>query len=68
MYNPDTQVQIPVDANLGSYYLFKKKLAVGVSPTAFLSKNLEILKCPASKNKTTYNAHIPYYLFSNEPI
>jgi hypothetical protein len=36
MYNPDTQVQIPADANLGSYYLLKK-LAVGVSLTAFLS-------------------------------
>jgi hypothetical protein len=37
MYNPGTQVQIPADANVGSYYLLKK-LAVGVSPTAFLSK------------------------------
>jgi hypothetical protein len=37
MYNPGTQVQIPADANLGSYYLLKK-LVVGVSPTAFLSK------------------------------
>jgi hypothetical protein len=37
MYNPNTQVQIPADVNLGSYYLLKK-LAVGVSPTAFLSK------------------------------
>jgi hypothetical protein len=37
MYNPGTQVQIPAVANLGSYYLLKK-LAVGVSPTAFLSK------------------------------
>jgi hypothetical protein len=34
---PGTQVQIPANANLGSYCLFKK-LAVGVSPTAFLSK------------------------------
>jgi hypothetical protein len=37
MYNPGTQVQIPTDVNLGSYYLFKK-LDVRVSPTAFLSK------------------------------
>jgi hypothetical protein len=37
MYNPGTQVQISVDANLGSYYLLKK-LVVEVSPTAFLSK------------------------------
>jgi hypothetical protein len=37
MYNLGTQVQILADANLGSYYLLKK-LAVGVSPTAFLSK------------------------------
>jgi hypothetical protein len=37
MYNPGTQVQIPTDANLGSYYLFKKTHC-GVSPTAFLSK------------------------------
>jgi hypothetical protein len=37
MHNPGTQVQILTNANLGSYYLLKK-LAVGVSPTAFLSK------------------------------
>jgi hypothetical protein len=44
MYNPGTQVQIPADANLGSYYLLKK-LAVGVSPTAFLfKKTLELIQ------------------------
>jgi hypothetical protein len=26
MYNSGTQVQIPTDANLGSYYLFKNSL------------------------------------------
>jgi hypothetical protein len=34
MYNPTTQVQVPIDANLGSYFQ-KTKIAVGASPTAF---------------------------------
>jgi hypothetical protein len=34
MYNPATQVQVPTDANLGSYFQ-KTKIAVGASPTAF---------------------------------
>jgi hypothetical protein len=44
MYNPGTQVQIPTDVNLGSYYLLKK-LTMGVSPTAFLSKKKCINFC-----------------------
>jgi hypothetical protein len=40
MYNPATQVQVPTDANLGSYFQ-KTKIAVGASPTAFpFKKNL----------------------------
>jgi hypothetical protein len=35
MYNPATQVHVPTDANLGSYY---KKNTVGAFPTVFLSK------------------------------
>jgi hypothetical protein len=34
MYNPATQVQVSIDANLGSYF-FKKKIDVGASPTTF---------------------------------
>jgi hypothetical protein len=34
MYNLATQVQVPPDANLGSYFQ-KTKIAVGASPTAF---------------------------------
>jgi hypothetical protein len=34
MYNPATQVQVPTDANLGSYFQ-KTKIVVGASPTAF---------------------------------
>jgi hypothetical protein len=34
MYNPATQVQVPTDVNLGSYFQ-KTKIAVGASPTAF---------------------------------
>jgi hypothetical protein len=34
MYNPATQVQVSIDASLGSYFQ-KNKIAVGASPTAF---------------------------------
>jgi hypothetical protein len=34
MYNPATQVQVPIDVNLGSYFQ-KTKIVVGASPTAF---------------------------------
>jgi hypothetical protein len=34
MYNPATQVQVPTDTNLGSYFQ-KTKITVGASPTAF---------------------------------
>jgi hypothetical protein len=34
MYNPTTQVQVPTNVNLGSYFQ-KTKIAVGASPTAF---------------------------------
>jgi hypothetical protein len=37
MYNPATQVQVPTDTNLGSYFQ-KIKSAVGASPTAFSLK------------------------------
>jgi hypothetical protein len=55
MYNPGTQVQIPTDANLGSYYLLKK-LAVGVSPTAFLSKKHALKKTELTKSDTNDSA------------
>jgi hypothetical protein len=41
MYNPATQVQVPTDVDLNSYY-FKKKI-VGASPTIFISKNVVYL-------------------------
>jgi hypothetical protein len=41
MYNLATQVQVPTDANLGSY--FQKKIAVGASPTAFPFKKKSFL-------------------------
>jgi hypothetical protein len=53
MYNPGTQVQIPADANVGSYYLLKK-LAVGVFPTAFLSKK---------KKSFAYNVGLKSFLY-----
>jgi hypothetical protein len=34
MYNPATQVQVPIDVNLGSYFQ-KTKMAIGAFPTAF---------------------------------
>jgi hypothetical protein len=37
MYNLATQVQVPRDTNLSSYYL-KTKITVGASPTVFRSK------------------------------
>jgi hypothetical protein len=40
MYNPATQVQVPTDANLGSYFQ-KTKIVVGASPTAFPFKKKE---------------------------
>jgi hypothetical protein len=36
MYNPATQVQVSIDANLGSYFQ-KKKIAVGDTLPHFLS-------------------------------
>jgi hypothetical protein len=62
MYNPGTQVQIPTDANLGSYYLLKK-LAVGVSPTAFLSKKTQIKERKSTERKTL--SYLPRVLFFN---
>jgi hypothetical protein len=38
MYNPVTQVQVPKDMNLGSYYLKIKSL--GASSTVFLIKKI----------------------------
>jgi hypothetical protein len=42
MYNPGTQVQIPADANLGSYYLLKKTRCGGL-PHRFPFKKKEEL-------------------------
>jgi hypothetical protein len=39
MYNLATQVQVSIDANLGSYFQ-KKQIAVGASPTAFPFKKI----------------------------
>jgi hypothetical protein len=44
MYNPGTQVQVPTDANLGSYFQ-KTKIAIGASPTAFPFKKIYINYC-----------------------
>jgi hypothetical protein len=40
MYNPGTQVQIPADANLGSYYLLKNSLWGSPPPLSFQKKNV----------------------------
>jgi hypothetical protein len=49
MYNPATQVQVPTDVNLGSYFQ-KIKLAVGASPTAFpFKKNYPFKECVLQK-------------------
>jgi hypothetical protein len=43
MYNPATQVQVSIDANLGSYFQ-KNKIAVGASPTAFPFKKKNTIR------------------------
>jgi hypothetical protein len=48
MNNLATQVQVPTDANLGSYFQ-KTKIAVGASPTAFPFKKSNIDICKQSK-------------------
>jgi hypothetical protein len=48
MYNPATQVQVPIDANLGSYFK-KTKITVGAFPTAFPFKK---------KHKYVITSHI----------
>jgi hypothetical protein len=40
MYNPATQVQVPTDANLGSYFQ-KTKIAIGAFPTTFPFKKIK---------------------------
>jgi hypothetical protein len=42
MYNPATQVQVSTDANPGSYFKKKNKIAVGASPTAFPFKKKKL--------------------------
>jgi hypothetical protein len=49
MYNPATQVQVPTDLNLGSYFQ-KIKSAIGASPTAFPFKKKR-------ESSTTYYVH-----------
>jgi hypothetical protein len=42
MYNPATQVQVSIEANLGSYFQ-KNKIVVEASPTAFPFKKKRLV-------------------------
>jgi hypothetical protein len=43
MYNPGIQVQIPADANVGSYYLLKNSLWGSSPPLSFQKKMSNVL-------------------------